>query len=256
MLRIRQAVERFKGFWRMWHATTGNVQLGGGEVHVWKIRLDLSVDIVQALANHLSSDEMDRADRIHFGNVRSQYVVARGTLREILGEYLGVRPGTVRLTYSAHGKPELADTHGTDLQFNLAHSGNLALVAVTRAAPVGVDIERARNEFDGQRIADRFFTQEEAAMLRAVPLDLRAAAFLQQWTRKECFIKARGEGLSFPLNAFAVLQRDGALSLQIHADMSEAGRWSIRDLPIDEEGYAACLAVAHPAPELHLFDMR
>ena len=128
------------------------------------------------------------------------------------------------------------------------------LFAFARNARIGVDVERCRPDFDGQRIADRFFTEAESSALRAVHESKRVHAFTQQWTRKECFIKAHGEGLSYPLDRFSVLaNEDETLRLEIRSVASDSLLWSIRDLQVGDE-YAAALAIERVDPNLNLFD--
>ena len=117
-----------------------------------------------------------------------------------------------------------------------------------------MDVERCRPDFDGQRIADRFFTEAESSALRAVHESRRVHAFTQQWTRKESFIKAHGEGLSYPLNTFSVLEDDDAtLRLEIKLAASGPMPWHILDLAVGDD-YAGALAVELPNPNLHLYD--
>jgi 4'-phosphopantetheinyl transferase len=232
----------------MWDIAPALPVLHPGEVHVWRAETLAPPGLVTAYLNTLSQDERDRAARFHFAKGRENYVVARGILRALLGIYLDCAPASVKLTYTAHGKPGVDASRVTDLRFNLAHSGDLALFAFARGARIGIDVERCRSDFDGQRIADRFFTERESSALRAVRDSERVRAFTQQWTRKESFIKAHGEGLSFPLNAFAVIEEgSGALRLKI-GDAPESGaNWHICDLDIGDD-YAAAVAVELISP--------
>ncbi|MDZ4857897.1 MAG: 4'-phosphopantetheinyl transferase superfamily protein [Candidatus Hydrogenedentes bacterium] len=226
----------------MWESPQQFPELRAGDVHVWKIPLNQTPAVICALSRALASDERERAARFHFEKGRQQYIVSRGALRELLGGYLGESAAAIRFDYSPRGKPGLDTAHASDIAFNLTHSGALALAAFARGARVGVDIERMRDEFDSQRIADRFFTPEESAALRGADESERLLRFAEQWTRKESFIKARGEGLSFPLDAFSILLEGEELALRIAQSPVEAGRWTVRDLEIDE-GYAAALCV-------------
>jgi len=233
----------------VWNKAPSDISLEPGCVHVFRVALDLSRLNLGKFRAVLAADESERAARFHFEQGRDNYVVARGVLRMLLGDYLKLEPSAVRLTYSAHGKPALSADHASDLQFNLSHSGSLALIAFTRGARIGVDIERIRPEFDGQRIADRFFTETEAAALRACPDSLRTRRFARQWTRKESFIKAHGEGLSYPLNAFSVLESSAdALEIAI-SGKTGVSDWCVRDLDVDE-AYAAALSVESPGCSL------
>lgn len=238
----------------MWVTAPTNLTLAPNDVHVWLASLETSRDSTTRFAAGLAADERERAARFHFDPGRDSYIAARGILRELLGRYLDCPPGKVRLTYTSHGKPILDAAHASDLQFNLAHSGGLVLYAFARTARIGVDIERRRPDFDGQRIADRFFTEAESSSLRAVREADRVRAFTQQWTRKESFIKAHGEGLSYPLNAFSIEEDDnGRLRVRVNTKPGETEAWSVSDLEVGDS-YAAAITVELAAPEITTFE--
>jgi 4'-phosphopantetheinyl transferase len=233
----------------VWPEPRGALTLSHGEVHVWRASLDQPPGVAARLRLTLSEDERGRAARFHFERDRVRFVIARAALRAVLSRYLDVPPGNLRFSYGAHGKPSLspefaAGPAGGRLEFNVSHSHTLALVAVARGRALGVDIERLRADADERRIAERFFSAQEVATLCALPDAQQPRAFFDCWTRKEAYIKARGEGLSFPLEEFDVsLQPDApAALLRVRGDVREAGRWSLRAMDV-EPGYAAALAV-------------
>ena len=160
---------------------------------------------MEQLAAALAPDEQQRAERFRFPDDRQRFVAAHGLLRLILSRYTGALPGELRFTYGPRGKPELAGCPGSDaLTFNLSHSRQAALIAVARGRPVGVDVERRREDLDGELIATRFFSPRESEALRALPRAERQAAFYAYWTCKEAYAKARGEGLGLPLDQVEV----------------------------------------------------
>jgi 4'-phosphopantetheinyl transferase len=215
------------------------------EVHVWRFPLDLPLAHVKRLAEALSEDERARAGRFLFESDQRRFTVGRGTLRAILGRYLGIPSGDLAFAYSSHGKPAVRhDTGGSDLRFNLSHAGGLALVAVALAREVGIDIERVREEFATEEIAAHVFSPPELATIRALPAAARCAAFFNCWTRKEAYVKALGDGLSLPLHRFDVsLAPNEPAELSAAAENSyEASRWSLRELQ-PGPGYVASLAV-------------
>jgi len=163
-------------------------------------------DELAALWALLSATERQAADRFLSDRHRAHYIVARGRLRQLLGERLGVAPAAVELVTTKYGKPSLGARYGTsDLAFNLSHSGSLAVYAFTGRRTVGVDIEHIREIPDAEGLATRFFSPREAEAFRAVAASSRRdLTFLACWTRKEAFVKAIGEGLSHPLDAFDV----------------------------------------------------
>lgn len=219
--------------------------LAPGDVHLWLADLAGAAGIAAQLAATLSADERERSDRFHHARDRDRFRAARGILRALLARYLGQPAAALRFSYTAYGKPELAD--GPDLRFNLAHSGERAIYAVTLGRPVGVDIELVRPELATPAIAAQFFAAGENEWLGRLEPPLWAEGFFRCWTRKEAYVKAHGLGLSLPLDRFEVALAPGepAALLATHDDPAEAGRWTLDDLGM-EPPYIGALAVAGP----------
>jgi len=229
----------------IWCAPPENPKLDASEVHVWRASVDQPASRIHSLRHLLAPDELERADRFHFRRDRDNFIAARGMLRVILGRYLSARPGQLEFRHSAYGKPSLAlDSGGAEVRFNLSHSHNLVLYAFTLGREVGIDLEYMRRQEGMDGIAERFFSAQEISALRALPAGLRLEAFYNCWTRKEAYIKAMGEGLSFPLDHFAVSigSREEVLLLDVFGCPQENTRWSLRQLK-PGEGYAAAIAV-------------
>lgn len=230
-----------------WGAPTEHVEASGGEVHVWRVRLDAVPASEDCLTRSLSGDELARADRFVFERDRSSYRVVRGTLRAILGEYLGIPAHALEFTYNAYGKPALASARrGGDLRFNVSRTDGMALIAVACGREIGIDVERYR-EADGSddtnEVARRFFAPPEVAAILALPAGQQPRAFFTCWTRKEAYVKARGEGLSVPLSRFvvSVAPTGPAALLSTTHGARELERWSLLDLEPGSD-YAAALA--------------
>jgi 4'-phosphopantetheinyl transferase len=200
---------------------------------------------VRSLHRTLAPDEQARAERFYFRKDRERFIVARGLLRVILSRYLDTKPGQLRFCYGLNGKPSLVTTPGQDtLNFNSSHSQGLALYAITRNREIGIDLEYIDTDFACEQVAEQFFSSREKATLRTLPTKMKHEAFLTCWTRKEAYIKARGEGLSFPLDQFDVSMIPGepALLANTRGDPQEASRWSLRELR-PSTSYMAALAV-------------
>jgi 4'-phosphopantetheinyl transferase len=214
-------------------------------VHVWQAWLDAPEPHVRVLAHALSPDECVRAESYHFERDRRRFTVCRGLLRTILGRYLAQPADRLRFEYGTRGKPALARSeHDGALRFNVSHSGGCALFAVTRGREVGVDLEQVRPLAGPERIAERFFSVPERVALRELPAHGRLEAFFTCWTRKEAYVKGRGEGLAHPLDAFAVSVRPdqpAVLRAAEGGDVEELSRWSLSALP-QPPGYVAALA--------------
>jgi 4'-phosphopantetheinyl transferase len=214
-------------------------------VHVWRARLDVIAAQVEALAQTLAADERARAQRFHFQRDRTHYIVARGLLRALLGRYLDEQPDRLQFRYSAHGKPALAEAYAAHaLRFNVSHAQGMALYAITRSREIGIDLEHIRPAVTGAHIAARFFAPREVGMLQALPAHRRHQAFLTLWTRKEAYVKARGDGLALDLTRFDVSRAvvEPAACVTSAAERDELRRWSLRDLAPGPD-YVAALAV-------------
>jgi 4'-phosphopantetheinyl transferase len=204
-----------------------------GQVDIWRIQLeDPSLDPA-ALFENLSGTEQDRAQRFRFPVHRQRFIQAHAGLRNILARYLDLPARRLEFNHNAYGKPELTLEDGGDwLKFNLSHSHNLALVAVSVKRALGVDIEQIRTDLADEKIAQRFFSSREVADLQSLPADQRSQAFFACWTRKEAFIKALGHGLSMPLDAFDVslLPGEPARIIQTRPDPAQALQWNLHSL--------------------------
>ncbi len=234
-----------------WRVPPERIALSGSAVHVWRAALNLAEAQVAALGATLNADEQARAARLRVEDKRRAFVAARGILRDILGRYQGLSPSDIQFAYTAQGKPELAAAQAGGLHFNLAHSGDLALVALARGRPLGVDLERKLPREAPDLLVERFFSAGERAAFGRVPPEHKALAFLLGWTRKEAYLKARGEGLTLPLNQFEVTLSPGeppALVADWHSPPS-ATPWVLLDVEAGA-GYVGALAVPGPVGEL------
>jgi 4'-phosphopantetheinyl transferase len=220
--------------------------LGGDELHVWLVPLDPPPAALARLAGRLSPDERRRAARFRFERDRRRFQAARGALRELLAGYLDERPERIRFVEGRHGKPELAEA-GSALRFNVSHSGERALCALSLRRELGVDIEQLRELADAEALARRFFSAAESAELAALPEPQRLAAFFRCWTRKEAYLKAVGAGLLQPLADFDVslLPELGACDFNLHGRPEETARWSLLALDVGA-GYVGALMAERP----------
>lgn len=218
------------------------VGINPDEVHVWTATRTGDDARVGALRGLLDAGEIRRADRFAFERDRRRFAVGRGLLRTILGSYLDLDPSSLRFVANGHGKPELVADQGRGLRFNVSHSGDWVLIAVTRDRAIGVDIEQVRPDFGGEAIAGRFFAPAEVEALRVVPPERRTLAFFHGWARKEAYIKAQGKGLALPLDTFEVeIDPAAPASLRAtHPDPAEARRWSLVELATEPGFVAAC----------------
>jgi len=219
-------------------------ELHPSEAHVWRFGLEPPATELAELESTLDDRELRRADSFRGKGLRSKFVAGRGMLRRLLGGYLGEAPSRIAFTYGANGKPELASDR-TEFRFNLAHTGSLALLAVTKAGAVGVDVEALRPFENAERIIERFFSKAEQKAFLDLPESERFTAFYLGWTRKEAYLKAVGTGLATRLDSFDVSLTPGlpAALLRVEDDPDAHKHWEMFDLN-PGEGFAGALVVA------------
>ena len=220
-------------------------ELAPDEVALWQAGLDDPAQLLPELWATLSEDERARAERFRLERDRRRFAVCRGLLRRLLAPLTGLPAEGLRFRYGTRGKPALNAGEAGDLRFNVSHSDGVALYAVTRGREVGVDLEHVRPVRYVEQIAERFFSTPECEALRAIPAEAKLDAFFTCWTRKEAYVKARGEGLGYPLDRFAVSVTPGGpavLSPAGGADEQETAPWSLTGLR-QPAGYVAALAV-------------
>jgi len=214
------------------------------EIHVWRASLDLSNSKRENLLGLLSDEELMRVGRFHFVKDQYRYITARGILRKILGSYLGERPQKLRFEYTAKGKPILAQFSGYgSFHFNLSHSDTQAIYAFSAAHNIGVDIERIRDGIEIEQIAYKYFSQKEIKTLINTQPGKRTELFFQYWTRKEAYLKAKGEGISAAMGSIDVSSLDGKILTQVKlADNGKKNEcWLVQDL-FPGKNYAAAIA--------------
>jgi len=215
------------------------------EVHVWQVELTAVRSAEARWREIISDDEQTRADRFRFAIDRQNFTAARALLRILLGAYAGLAPKAVTFSYGEQGKPSLNTREQNErVEFNLSHSGEIALLAFARGRAVGVDIERIRENLEPEKIARRFFSQREQKELSALPPSERYVGFFRCWTRKEAYIKARGTGLALPLDGFDVSLKPGEPNalLEARTPDTDITAWPLGELAV-ADGYVAALCV-------------
>jgi 4'-phosphopantetheinyl transferase len=209
--------------------------------HVWRVPLHSGEHDLPSFVTVLSTDERERMARCHREADRRRYAIAHGALRLLLARYLGQDPHDLVFATGTHGKPRLASAPA--IEFNLTHSGDLALIALARNRAVGVDIESlGRKGFDMPALARRVLCPREHEWLFRIEEHSRVHAFLRLWSCKEAISKAAGAGFAA---GFAHIETDpdalfSARSQQLRA---AGGYWRLHILEPDD-GYVGALAVA------------
>lgn len=216
------------------------IALRDGDINIWKVRLDCDAVTVDRSLRTLSQDEKQKADRFRFAKDRDRYIVARSSLRQILGDYLDLEPDVITFSYNEYGKPFLENGNP---KFNLSHSEDMALIAITSSRDVGIDIEFIDNKLDIVTTAKGIFSQSDFRMLEKLPPSQRTRAFFRAWTLKEAWLKGLGKGFSeyshhLPNSA---LMEDAEMLITLNDGGSDRV-WSLSSLSIHPD-YSAAVAV-------------
>jgi 4'-phosphopantetheinyl transferase len=212
------------------------LMLLGADIHVWSVDLNLHSQQVREFNQVLTDQERQRAAKFINPQHGSRWTVARGSLRQILSQYLDCLPGEIVFSYGQQGKPAV---EGNDLQFNLSHSGDRAVYAISAKFPVGIDIEHI-HPLPAADLVDRFFSAQEQAIFHRLPVDLQQAAFFHAWTQKEAYLKACGTGLNTPLHQIEVSIDPRTPPAIVTAPLT--GIWQIEKLAISAE-YAGSIVI-------------
>ena len=215
------------------------------DIHLCLLPLTQPPSVLDDLATTLTVDEHERASRFRFDRDRHRFIVARGLLRRLLSRYAGASPDALRFAYGTFGKPYLeTGANQEKVAFSLSHSGDWALVGLTRGREIGVDLEQVRPMADYLDLSESNFAPAETEALLRLPEDQHIDGFFACWTRKEAYIKALGLGLSLDLAPF-VVSVEPRESVQIIPATPRAGAhhvWGMRPL----RDFWAAVAIAAP----------
>lgn len=213
-------------------------------IHLWIINTDGSNIPLDYYKSILSKQEQERADRFHHSEQIRRYIIAHARLREILGSYLRINPNAINYSSNSHDKPFLVVKPGQqDVQFNLSHSHEIAIIAIAQFRPVGVDVEWLKPLPDYMNIARKYFSPGEVAALTKLKSKQSEQAFIQLWAGKEALIKARGVGLSTPLNQLCLenLLRQSVIVSMEDEETGEEKSWQVYKIHLNKD-YVGAIA--------------
>ncbi|NOX92125.1 MAG: 4'-phosphopantetheinyl transferase superfamily protein [Gammaproteobacteria bacterium] len=227
-----------------WISPPADLAIPDDEVHLWQASLDQPHSRIQELEHLLCPEEKLRAGNFMFDKHRRRFIAGRGFLRSILGGYLNQQAASLEFFYGPWGKPELVSGNIHDrLYFNVSHSHEMALYAISRNRQVGVDVEYLRAKQDVENIAQSYFYPSECKAIHSLSAEKKKEAFFKAWTVKEAYAKATGEGLSVLEQVETSIPPDGpAALLNIHGNPDAMTRWSSCQIH-PSQGYMASLVV-------------
>jgi 4'-phosphopantetheinyl transferase len=221
------------------------VQPQPDEVHIWSASLIATQDRLKTFFATLSKDERKRAKSFVRVQDKNRYIIARGILRELLGNYLGITPEQVSFSYGTYGKPYLTEALADDgLEFNLSHAANSAVYVFANRRQVGIDIEPLNKKLAWRELAPIIFSKNELLELDEIPEEGKMKAFFRGWARKEAFVKGCGLGFSLDIKAFNVplRQLETPSYLETYFKFKHQDIWHL--YPIDPiAGFVSALTV-------------
>ena len=206
--------------------------------------LTASASDLQRCASLLTRDEQERAARFHFERHRRRYIVAHAALRVLLGHYLALQPAAIAFGLGPRGKPYVVNPP-VPAYFNLSHSGDHAIYAISGDCECGVDIEQLDRKINHDELAHTFFSPREYAGMQKLPPAARRRMFFAYWTFKEAVIKATGDGLSVPLNAVEIAVNPEAPAQLLSLPGTRPADWTLYAVDAGS-AYAAAVALYRP----------
>jgi len=215
------------------------ISLGPNDIHIWMADYDRidSEEILDGYRPLLNAAETAQQGRFFQARDRRRYLVTRALVRTVLSRYAPIAPTDWMFANNRFGRPEIAnDGAGAGLSFNISHTHSLIVVGVARDRALGIDVEKLHARDVSIDIAERFFSPREVADLAVVPPDRQVERFFEYWTFKESYIKARGMGLSLPLDKFSFrFPDDGRVEVAISEELADVPHrwmfWQFRPSP-------------------------
>jgi 4'-phosphopantetheinyl transferase len=224
-----------------WESRTEPVDVLDG-VHVWGTQMSDLAALLPSLYELLPAAERKEVEDLGSKQKQRTHILSRSLARSVLAGYVGLRPQELAFETSSSGRPFLSGEHRTDLDFNLAHSGDIVLIAVGLKNRVGVDIEQIREDIDHSKLAHRFFSATENRELDELGQSDARAGFFACWTKKEAIMKAVGEGLTIGIDSFTVSIESGRQHISLKGSC-----WTVTDLAM-RSGYVGALAMVDDRP--------
>ena len=234
-----------------WPMVLPSLALSAGRIEVFFIDLKQPTHEQAWYEASLTSKESQRAARYRIDEKRTEFAVTRGSLRRLLASLTGIEPERVPLEFGLHGKPSLKHD---SIRFNVSHSHDAALIAITLDSEIGVDIEQVRPRVSYMRLAERFFSPVERDELLQLPKDDQQFGFFACWTRKEALLKADGSGIARGLDTFDVLVDPAmpAVLLETRWPDDAHAAWRLADIDVGPY-YRAAIASNSTIDELRLW---
>ncbi len=227
----------------LWNTPPRNLSCGANEAHIWLARVDVHKNNISLYKSLLPSEELVRAGKFVRRDDRDSYLLSRVALRDIVSRYLNVGFNDVSFFRNEYGKPFIAkEINRENMECNLSHSGDIVLIGMSKGGKIGIDIERIREMDEMDALVRDYFSTIEQEYFKSLSPGEKIGAFFACWSRKEAYIKARGKGLSYPLDSFSVSVGPGDDAALLHDDHENISEWSLKDIAYSPD-YAGAVAV-------------
>ena len=229
-------------------------KLAPNQTHIWFINFSQQLNNLSFFLSILSKEEKEKASKFKFKKDKNCSIITRGALRLLSGKYLNLNPKDIRFKYGEYGKPYY--NMETKLKFNVSHSGNMAVIGFVLIDDIGVDIEEIKTDFEVFDIASNYFSKLEIETLNELPKEKHVECFYRCWTRKESFIKAKSQGLSFPLDSFSVsIHSDKHTELlETKWDEKEKSTWKLFTFT-HQQNYIGAVSVQNKIVNIEYFNI-
>lgn len=228
-------------FHNIWQPTPDSLKISHENIDIWLCELKKLSNNIDEFYSVLSEDEQEHTEKLKIEDKRQQYIITRGSLRKYLGLLTETDPAVFKFKYLKHGKPVLEESSQyADISFNVSHSNDIALIAISRKRNIGIDVEIINHETDHQALVTRFFSKAEQSEFNNCSASTKAKAFCACWTRKEAFIKAIGDGVAYGLDTFDIEVDPELQQPEINLHKASTETWSALNLAINDD-YMACL---------------
>jgi 4'-phosphopantetheinyl transferase len=222
------------------------------EIHLWFAFYNEIQDkeLLRQCRLLLTEEEQQREKHFYYARDQHRFLITRAMVRTVLSLYATIAPNQWQFSRGLFGKPEIANeiAEAREISFNITHTQGLIVLAVTYKNALGVDVENSSNKGNLSKICTRYFSEQEISAISNLPKKLQADKFLQYWTLKESYLKARGAGLSIPLNQFSFnFIKDDHIEIWIDPRLNDTSSrwrfWQFRPSP----HHVGALCVENPA---------
>lgn len=227
----------------MWEIPPQNLILHNNDIHIWLINMEDYQQKIDSCKDILSQDEQEKTNKFASKLLKKSFIISRAFLRIILSKYLKTIPQEIYFTYNNKGKPQLDTEALLSIKFNLSHKNNYVIYGFSYHN-IGIDLEKIDDKIKVEKIAQRFFCNDEFNYLKTLDSKVKIEYFLKLWTKKEAYLKAIGKGLSGGLDSicFLVNNHHQKIDFIINKNNNSSDNWYFKTW-ILKDNYIMSIAI-------------